>query len=328
MAKSPVKIGVTLGDPSGVGPELVAALIAERGEEALDRALFFVDRLVLERSFTQRTGGRLPDSPSIIDRGLLSPDQAVPGRPSEAGAKAQVGYLEAAANYAKRGVIQAVVTGPVSKTQCRRAGIEFPGQTEFFAQRLGAQRCAMMFKSPRVSVILATTHIPIAKISETLTAERLDEVIDLGVDTVTRDLGVAGPRIGVVGLNPHAGEDGLLGHEEATTIVPALERASKRWPEASFEGPLVPDHAFREPSLQRFDLLVAMYHDQALIPLKLLDFDHTVNVTVGLPIVRTSPDHGVAYDIAGTGTARPDSFFTAFDLAIEMAERRGKLAAS
>jgi len=327
MANSTPKIGVTLGDPSGVGPELVAALIADRGPAALDRALFFVDRLVLERAFTQRTGGRLPDSPAIIDRGLLSPDQATPGRPSDAGARAQVGYLEAAANYAKRGVIDAVVTGPVSKTQCRRAGIEFPGQTEFFAQRLGANRCAMMFKGPALTVILATTHVPIAKISETLTAQRLDDVFDLGIEAVARDLGIGRPRVGVVGLNPHAGESGLLGHEEETTIVPAMARARERWPDVSVEGPLVPDHAFREPSAARFDLLVAMYHDQALIPLKLLDFDHTVNVTAGLPIVRTSPDHGVAYDIAGTGAARPDSFFAAFDLAVEMAERRRALAA-
>ena len=323
MNNDGLKIGVTLGDPSGVGPELVAALIDERDDETLSKAHFFIDRPVLERAFTQRTGRRLPDSPSFIDRGLLSADQSTPGRPSEAGARAQVGYLEAAATYAKRGAIQAIVTAPVSKTQCHRAGVEFPGQTEFFAQRLGASEVAMMFHGPAINVILATTHVPVAEISSTLTPERLDTVIELGVKALTRDLGIEHPRIGVVALNPHAGEGGILGAEDGQVITPAIERARLRWKNAAtFEGPLIPDHAFRPETTSRFDLLVAMYHDQALIPLKLIDFDHTVNVTAGLPIVRTSPDHGVAYDIAGKGTARPDSFFAAFDLAIEMAERR------
>lgn len=323
MIEGTRNIGVTLGDPSGVGPELLAALIADHGATSIEEAIFFCDRLILERAFTQRTGRRLPDTLNIVDRGLLSPDQAVPGRPTEAGARAQVGYLEAAAKYALRGEISAVVTAPVSKTQCRRAGLEYPGQTEFFAARLKADPVAMLFTSPGINVILATTHVPISSIATTLTAQRLDDVLALGIEAMQRDLSIASPRVGVVGLNPHAGESGLLGSEEIDLIGPAMERARERHGSGvTVEGPLIPDHAFRQQNTERFDLLVSMYHDQALIPLKMVDFDHTVNVTTGLPIIRTSPDHGVAYDIAGSGKARPDSFVTAFDTAGTMSRNR------
>ncbi|MBT8496107.1 MAG: 4-hydroxythreonine-4-phosphate dehydrogenase PdxA [Deltaproteobacteria bacterium] len=325
MAQQNRDIGITMGDPSGVGPELVAALIDIGPASALARSVIFADRIVLERAFTQRTGRRLPDTVEIVDRGLLSADQAVPGQPSEAGAQAQVGYLEAAAKYANSGQLAAIVTGPVSKTQCKRSGLDFPGQTEFFKSRLGADKVAMLFAGPVVNVVLATSHVPLTEVSANLGADGLATTIDLALAAMERDFGIDEPKIGVLGLNPHAGEDGLLGSEEADVIGPAIEAAAARHRgKAHFEGPLVPDAAFRREVLERVDLLVAMYHDQALIPLKLLDFDHTVNVTIGLPVVRTSPDHGVAYDIAGQGKARPHSFLTAVARAIEMSERRAQ----
>jgi 4-hydroxythreonine-4-phosphate dehydrogenase len=167
--------------------------------------------------------------------------------------------------------------------------------------------------------VLATVHLPLADVASTLSIDRIVAVTRLGAESLRRDFGIDRPRIGVLGLNPHAGEGGLLGREEQRIIAPAIERCRAELGDRfDIAGPLVPDVAFR----QRFDLWVAMYHDQALIPLKLDDVDATVNVTLGLPIVRTSPDHGVAHDIAGRGLARPDSFIAALELAVEMVERR------
>lgn len=177
----------------------------------------------------------------------------------------------------------------------------------------------MFFVGPRLRVALATVHRPLAEAVAELNTARVRSVVELVAQAMTRDLGVASPRIGVVGLNPHAGEDGLLGSEDAGVIAPALRSPL---PPATLSGPLVPDAAFRDAVHGRYDALVAMYHDQGLIPVKLVDFDESVNVTLGLPIVRTSPDHGTAYDIAGQGVARATSMQRALALAVEMTERR------
>jgi 4-hydroxythreonine-4-phosphate dehydrogenase len=230
-----------------------------------------------------------------------------------------VHYLESAVAAAARGDIGAIVTAPISKTWARRAGFEFLGHTEMLAARLGAADVAMFFVGPRLKVALATVHRPLAEVVSDLSTERVRRVIELVAEAMTRDLGIRAPRIGVVGLNPHAGEDGLLGDEDADIIAPAL---AQPLPPASLLGPLVPDAAFRDAMNGKYDALIAMYHDQGLIPVKLVDFDESVNVTIGLPIVRTSPDHGTAYDIAGKGIARPISMQRALRLAIEMVERR------
>jgi 4-hydroxythreonine-4-phosphate dehydrogenase len=179
----------------------------------------------------------------------------------------------------------------------------------------------MFFVGPRLKVALTTVHRPLAEVVSDLSTERVRRVIELVAEAMTRDLGIRAPRIGVVGLNPHAGEDGLLGDEDADIIAPAL---AEPMPPASLLGPLVPDAAFRDAVHGKYDALIAMYHDQGLIPVKLVDFDESVNVTIGLPIVRTSPDHGTAYDIAGKGVARPISMQRALKLAIEMVERRAQ----
>ena len=184
---------------------------------------------------------------------------------------------------------------------------------------MGAPRVAMMFAGPRLKVVLATAHVPLAAVPQALTVDGVAGTALMAVEAMRRDFGVARPRVGVLGLNPHAGEGGLFGSEDAAVIAPAVEICRRQLgADAEVSGPLVPDVAFRQP----FDLFVAMYHDQGLIPVKLLDFESTVHLTLGLPIVRTSPDHGVAYDIAGKGIARPASFIAALDLCANLVDRR------
>jgi 4-hydroxythreonine-4-phosphate dehydrogenase len=310
-------IGVTLGDPAGIGPEIVVMALAAAPRESLARLIVYGDCGPLERA-AAGLGVALPDV-RIVGDGVG--DAAVPGAPDRVSGAAQVGYLEAAAAAAARGELAAIVTGPISKTWARRAGFAFLGHTEMLADRLGARDVAMFFVGPRLKVALATVHRPLAEAVSDLSTVRVRTVIELVARAMVSDLGIAAPRIGVVGLNPHAGEDGLLGDEDAEIIAPALVEAC---PPAILAGPLVPDAAFRDAVDGRYDALVAMYHDQGLIPVKLVDFEESVNVTIGLPIVRTSPDHGTAYDIAGRGVARATSMQRALSLAIEMVARRGR----
>ncbi len=317
------KIGITLGDPSGIGPELVARAVCEVEASVRARLMVFGDAPILERAFAEVCGERIPSDLDVVDRGQLSCDNAVPGRPSMAGAKAQVAYLEAAAAAARGQQVVAVVTAPISKTQAVRAGFEFPGQTEFFADRLRAGPIAMMFAGPKLKVSLATVHLALGDVVYKLASDRIVEVTTLTAEVMRSGFGCASPRIGVVGLNPHAGEGGAFGREEIEIIEPAIEESRRvLGPNCSVSGPLVPDVVFREAVSGKYDALVAMYHDQALIPVKMLEFEQSVNVTLGLPVVRTSPAHGVAYDIAGTGKAQHRSFMAALELAAQLADRR------
>ena len=311
------RLGITLGDPAGIGPEIVAATLAAASPDALARITVYGDREPLERG-ARAIGVSLPDVPILGDgRGAT----VQPGAPSEQGGAAQVGYLEAAIAAAARGELGAIVTAPISKTWAKRAGFAFPGHTELLADRLGAPDVVMLFAGPRMKVALATIHIPLAAVATTLTTARIRRTTELVVESCVRDFGIAVPRVGIVGLNPHAGEGGILGGEDQAIIKPAL--ATPIAPATLF-GPLIPDAAFRDLVENRYDALVAMYHDQGLIPVKLVDFDEAVNVTLGLPIVRTSPDHGTAYDIAGRGLARSISMQRALSLAIEMLARRSR----
>ena len=314
------RLGITLGDPTGIGPEIVVAALQAVPAEWRPRITVYGDRAPLERA-ARLIGATLPADVAILGDGLG--DAAVPGKPDERAGAAQVGYLEAAVAAARRGELEALVTAPISKTWARRGGFPFLGHTEMLAARLGATDVAMLFAGPKLRVALATVHRPLAEVVDELTTDRVRTVIELLVESLAVDFGLAAPRVGVVGLNPHAGEDGLLGDEDADIIAPAVEIPC---PPATLFGPLVPDAAFRDAVHGRYDALVAMYHDQGLIPVKLIDFDESVNVTLGLPIVRTSPDHGTAYDIAGTGTARPISMQRSLALAIDMATRRAAVA--
>ncbi len=319
------RIGITLGDPTGIGPEIVAAAVADAEPSLRQRLMIFCDRPVLDRAFAQITGGRVPAEVKVVDRGMLGADKAISGQPTSASAAAQVAYLEAAVAAARGQSIAALVTAPISKRSAKQAGFAFPGHTEFLAERLGAKQVAMMFAGPRLKVVLATVHEGLAEVPRALTVEGITGVARLAAESLVRDFGHGDRpvRLGVLGLNPHAGENGLFGREELDVIGPAIDACRRELgSHVDVTGPLVPDAAFRQAVDGSHDVLVAMYHDQGLIPVKLVDFEKAVNVTLGLPIVRTSPDHGVAHDIAGTGKARPDSFIAALRLAVEMVERR------
>ncbi|CAN5215381.1 4-hydroxythreonine-4-phosphate dehydrogenase PdxA [soil metagenome] len=308
-------LGITLGDPAGIGPEIVVAALAAVTPEKRARCIVYGDRGPLERA-AKLLGIAVPDVTVI---GTGDGEHAIPGAPDERSGAAQVGYLEAAVAAAKRGEHAALVTAPISKTWARRGGFQFLGHTEMLAARLDADDVAMFFVGPKLKIALATVHRPLVEVVLELTTDRVRGVIELLAASLARDFGLAAPRIGVVGLNPHAGEDGLLGDEDADIIAPALEDPCGN---AVLSGPLVPDAAFRDHLFGKYDALVAMYHDQGLIPVKLIDFDESVNVTLGLPIIRTSPDHGTAYDIAGKGVARAVSMHRALELAFQMLATR------
>jgi 4-hydroxythreonine-4-phosphate dehydrogenase len=309
------RIGITLGDPAGIGPEIVAATLAAAPGEWRERLVVYGDRGPLELG-ARALGVGLPDIEIVGDG---TGEGALPGKPDDASGAAQVGYLEAAVAAAGRGELAAIVTAPISKTWARRAGFAFPGHTEMLAARLGARDVVMMFAGPKLRVALATVHVPLAEVVASLSVARVRTTIELVAASLARDFAISRARIGVVGLNPHAGEGGLLGVEEQDLIAPALADA---YGDAVLTGPLVPDAAFRAAVEGGYDALVAMYHDQGLIPVKLVDFEESVNMTLGLPIVRTSPDHGTAYDIAGRGVARSVSMQRALALAIDIVARR------
>lgn len=326
-------IGITLGDPAGVGPEVTAWALAHAIRESpglLHDVIVFGDADVLARGAAAMGVAREALAGLRCEGDAVGGTAAlVAGTPSEAAGAAQVSWLEAGVAAARAGRVDALVTAPISKTWARRAGFAFPGHTELLAERFGVREVAMTFVGPRLVVALATVHLPLAQVAGTLSVERIVAVGELLAESLVRDLGrgVGGTpvRVGVVGLNPHAGEGGMLGGEEIAVIAPAVEELTRRvGGTVSVSGPLVPDAAFRMAADGGVDGLVAMYHDQGLIPVKVIDFEEAVNVTLGLPIVRTSPDHGTAYDIAGTGRARPASMAAALRLAAQMLERRRK----
>jgi 4-hydroxythreonine-4-phosphate dehydrogenase len=312
-------IGITLGDPTGIGPEVVAAALATVEPERCADIIVFGDGEVLARG-ARTMGVRVAD---VRCHGVAC-GAAVPGRPDVVSGAAQVAWLEAAIVAAGSGAIDTLVTAPISKLWAGRAGLGFPGHTELLATRLRAEHVAMTFVGPTLTVALATIHLPLAAVSGALTTPGIVAVGRLLSEALEHQLDRRLPiRLGVLGVNPHAGESGLLGTEEGTIIAPAIaELAALLGDTAIVTGPLVPDAAFRDACAGRYHGLIAMYHDQALIPVKLIDFDRAVNVTLGLPIVRTSPDHGTAYDIAGTGRAQATSTRAALDLAIAMRTAR------
>ena len=331
-----MRIGVTLGDPAGVGPELVVrALAAERwsddeGQPSGDEIVVFGDPIVLADVAASAGLARVERSGARVEA-VTRIEGVIPGRPTAATGAAQVAYLEAALAAVTRGEIDALVTAPIHKAAAMAAGFQFPGHTEFLAARLGQRRAVMMLAGPRLRVVPVTTHIALADVPRALTVDGIAHACAVAIEALASDFGIAHPRVAVCGLNPHAGEAGHFGDEERRLIRPAIEAVTEG-PLAdriSFEltGPHVPDAIFRAAAAPpigdgRYDAVVAMYHDQGLIPSKLIDFDETVNVTLGLPIVRTSPDHGVAYDVAGTGRVRDGSFRAALRLAREHARRR------
>jgi 4-hydroxythreonine-4-phosphate dehydrogenase len=285
-------IALTLGDPAGIGPEII------------DTAL---------------NSGRLPEG---FEYRVIGERTGSPGQPDDASAKAALAALEQAADFAKRREVAAVVTGPVSKSRLQRVGFTFPGQTEFFADRLGTPNHAMCLTGGKLTVALVTAHIPLKDVAAALNPAEIVRVGGLLADFLSRiDANSSKPRIAVAGLNPHAGEDGAIGLEEIRLIAPAVTTLRGEFgDQAEFSGPWSPDTVFNRAVSGEFDGVLCMYHDQGLIPLKLHAFDEGVNVTLGLPCPRTSPDHGTAFDLAGKKLARPDSMIAAIRLAAKLAE--------
>ncbi len=301
-----------MGDPAGIGPELVTSLLQDGSVFSSGiEWIVYGDRCVLEVA-----GDRLIETSTL--------KAITPGRPTAETGRATVACLERA--VADAATLDALVTAPISKAACLATGFAFPGHTEFLAARLGVKHVSMMMAGPRLRVTLATTHVGIASVAAHLSVEGIVTTIVHTAESLRRDFNLARPRIAVAGLNPHAGEKGHFGDEDQRLIAPAIELAAKQLPFAEITGPHVPDAVFRHARLDlpdcQFDAVVAMYHDQGLIPVKLIDFEAAVNVTLGLPMVRTSPDHGVAYDLAGTGSARSTSFFAAVRMAIAMVRAR------
>ena len=282
------RIIITLGDPAGIGPEVI------------DRAL---------------ASAKVPEGFEIE---VLGDRRAgILGRPDARSAAVALAALNEAVRQLKNGSADAVVTGPVSKESLQAQGFPFPGQTEFFADAFGVKDYGMLLTGATLTVGLATIHESLAKVPELLTEERIVRIGLLTSDFLRRR-GILEPRIAVAGLNPHAGENGAFGDEEIRIIRPAIATLNAAG-RGIFSGPAVPDAIFRDAAQSRVDAVIAMYHDQGLIPLKLLDFDTAVNVTLGLPKPRTSPDHGTAFSIAGKNLADPSSMIAAIRLACELA---------
>jgi 4-hydroxythreonine-4-phosphate dehydrogenase len=331
----PRPLALTLGEPAGIGPDITFAAWRRRIE--LDLAPFY---LLADPTFVARCAEQLaPDvtvavvEPAeayatfknalpVVDIGV--PVSAVPGHPDQSSAPAAIAAIRRAVADVSAGAASAIVTNPVAKNVLYRSGFAEPGHTEFLGKLVeamtgAAARPVMMLWSPELAVVPVTIHLPLKEVVGKLT-------VDLVVETgriVARDLrdrfGIARPRLAVAGLNPHAGEDGALGDEDLSVVRPAVERLKAENIDA--RGPLPADSLFHQAARASYDVALAMYHDQALIPIKTLAFDHAVNVTLGLPFVRTSPDHGTAFDIAGTGRADPSSLIAAIELAARLASR-------
>jgi 4-hydroxythreonine-4-phosphate dehydrogenase len=325
----PVRVAISLGDPSGIGPEIVAAALARPEVAAAVEPVIFGDAGALSRGARAMgvpdplpriaPGAPVPRGGALVEVTALARRDAPPGRPTAAGGEAQGRYLEAAIAFLRAGHAGAICTAPISKAAIHAAGWNFPGHTELLAERFGAKRVVMMLAGERLRVALATTHVSIRELPDRLTAAGVAASLAIVDRDLRERLGLRAPRIAVCGLNPHAGEGGLFGDEEARVIAPAIARAGRAGIRAS--GPYPADTLFPRAAAGAFDAVLAMYHDQGLVALKLLHFDTGVNVTLGLPIVRTSPDHGVAYDLAGKGRASARSMAEALLLAARMGRK-------
>lgn len=321
------RLAVTAGEPAGVGPELLIRLAAT---PLAANFVAITDRGLLERA-ARRCGATIE---LIDDDGTAAPErrpgslrirhiplaaEEQPGRPDPRNARHVLTTLAEAADGCMSGRYEAVVTAPLQKSSINDAGIAFSGHTEFFAERSRSD-VVMMLASPELRVALATTHLPLAAVPAAVTAESLMRTLRIVHAELRDKFGFAEPRIAVLGLNPHAGEGGHLGREELDTIIPVLDRL--RAEGFRLVGPLPADTAFVPSQRAGYDAVVAMYHDQALPVLKSEAFDRTVNLTLGLPFIRTSVDHGTALDLAGTGRADPSSLVAAARMALDLAGRR------
>jgi 4-hydroxythreonine-4-phosphate dehydrogenase len=326
-------IGITMGDPAGVGPEIIVSALADEHPYRFCRPIVLGDPEIIKAavllSGRDMTLNQISNPleavsrPGVLDVMVLSglkKGSIPPGKPTVEGGRAMVEYIIRAVEMALRGELAAMVTCPINKALMNRAGYSYEGHTQLIAHLTDIDDYVMMLAGDRLRVALASIHCALRDVPQILDREVVHRTISITARSLVTDFGLTSPRIAVAALNPHAGESGMFGEEETEIIGPAVKRAVEEGLNA--EGPLPADTLFYRAASGEFDVVIAMYHDQGLIPLKLLHFSNAVNVTLGLPIIRTSVDHGTAYDIAGTGQADASSLKAAIRMASEMVRNR------
>ncbi|MFN5594544.1 MAG: 4-hydroxythreonine-4-phosphate dehydrogenase PdxA [Aphanizomenon sp.] len=339
------RLVVTLGDPAGIGSEVILKALADP-EVTQNCHLVVVANVTLLAKSYENISKNIDNSLNLVDITDLSivdittAGEIITGVGNTASGAASFAYMEYAISRTLAGEFDGIVTGPITKSAWKSAGYNYPGQTELLAERAGIERFGMLFVgcSPftgwTLRALLATTHIPLCQVSATLTPQLLTNKLDLLVECLENDFGIKNGRIAIAGLNPHSGEMGQLGTEEIDWLIPWLESERQKRPHLQLEGPIPPDTMWVKPGMAWYgnspvknpaDAYLALYHDQGLIPVKLMAFDRAVNTTIGLPFVRTSPDHGTAFDIAGKGIADATSMKAAIQLAVELVKRRYKV---
>ncbi|OJX70898.1 4-hydroxythreonine-4-phosphate dehydrogenase PdxA [Magnetospirillum sp. 64-120] len=332
---TPQPLALTMGEPAGIGGELT--LLAWLRRQSLARPFFVLDDPDRLAALAAHLGWDVPiaclgnagEAASRFDHALpVLPQKlaaaVVPGQPDPANAPAVIASIRRAVELTQAGESAAVVTNPISKAVLYQAGFAFPGHTEYLAHLLGQDGAeVMMLACPQLRVVPVTIHVSVAEAAASLRSETIVHAGKVAADALRRDFGIAHPRLAVAGLNPHAGEDGAMGREDLDIVAPAV--AALRALGVDARGPLPADTMFHARARAEYDLALCMYHDQALIPIKTIDFDGGVNVTLGLPIIRTSPDHGTAFGLAGSGRANPDSLMAALNMAARMSDNRSRV---
>jgi len=336
------RLVLTLGDPAGIGAEVILKALADP-EVTQNCDVVVVGNRTLLTQVYENISKNIDNSLPLINPADLyvvdvpSAGEIITGVGNAASGAASFAYMEYAISQTLAGEFDGIVTGPIAKSAWKAAGYNYPGQTELLAERAGMEWFGMLFvgRSPftgwTLRALLATTHIPLCQVSATLTPQLLTKKLDLLVECLENDFGIKNGRIAIAGLNPHSGEMGQLGTEEIDWLIPWLESERQKRPHLQLEGPIPPDTMWVKPGMAWYgnspvknlaDAYLALYHDQGLIPVKLMAFDRAVNTTIGLPFVRTSPDHGTAFDIAGKGIADATSMKAAIQLAVELARQK------
>lgn len=349
MTKQRPRLALTLGDPAGIGSEVILKALADSAVSQNCDVVVVGSKNLLTKTYknlTANTDKSLilanPEKLNVIDLDLPNSGEIVIGVGNAASGAASFAYMEYAIAQTLTGEFDGIVTAPIAKSAWKAAGFNYPGQTELLAEKAGVERFGMLFvgRSPftgwTLRALLATTHIPLCQVSQTLTPKLLTKKLDLLAECLERDFGIKNGRIAIAGLNPHSGEMGQLGTEEIDWLIPWLEAERQKRPHLQLQGPIPPDTMWVKPgqawygnsdmtnlSKNLADAYLALYHDQGLIPVKLMAFDRAVNTTIGLPFVRTSPDHGTGFDIAGKGIADPRSMKAAIQLGVDLVKQRG-----
>lgn len=322
-------IGITMGDPVGIGPEIIVNALADTAVYGQCRPLVIGDIDILRRAAgitgqsplfhpvkNPAAGKYLSGTIDVLNPCGPFSGPVKWGRPTPETGRCMEAYITTAVDLSLSGRIAAMVTAPINKEALKMGGSRYTGHTELIAERVGCKRYVMMLAGERLRVVLVTIHMPLKLVPAALTRDKVLTTLEITAESLISRFGIPSPSIAVAGLNPHAGEGGLFGDEEERIIAPAIESARKKIAGATITGPFPPDTVFVAAAAGRYDAVVCMYHDQGLIPLKLLHFEDGVNTTLGLPIIRTSVDHGTAYDIAGTGKAGCASLKAAVRMAV------------